>query len=303
MPAKKEVIIYIHGITPAPDPNLHKENFNTFENLLCKALEAKGKNYPAQRVDIEWGFDLPSIITKDKHLAKVERYLYQQVDETADKHWDFTLNPTRFIYNVIRKNFLLGFSDMFYYVSEDGKEQVRQNVLNTLLDNLPILKNDEVYYFTIVSHSAGTVIMHDVLFILFGGKSKSFLTSKSEIDKLETLQKFALNDQVFVKCFVTLGSPITPMIVRSGKLMDKMINNKKIPIDNMGIKKGPDGEYSKWLNFWDKDDVLSYPIKFLYDDPDNLVEDHYVDISDSFPDVHSAYWSSKKITEIVAEKY
>ena len=36
---KKNVIIYIHGITPSPDPKLHKENFNSFENLLCSALE------------------------------------------------------------------------------------------------------------------------------------------------------------------------------------------------------------------------------------------------------------------------
>ena len=303
MSKKKDVIIYIHGITPSPDPMLHKENFNSFENLLHNALDEKGKNYPAQRVEVEWGFNLPSISTKDKILADVERYLYQQVDEIADKHWDFTINPTRFIHNIIRKNFLLGFSDMFYYVSEDGKEQVRQNVFNTLLDNLPDLKDDEVFYFTIVSHSAGTVIMHDVLFILFGGSSDSYLKERSEIDKLEKVQRYAQNGQLFIKCFITLGSPITPMIVRSGKLLEIIHNNEKLSLDSIGIRKGPGGESSKWLNFWDKDDVISYPVEFLYKNPSSLLEDHYVDISDSFPDVHNAYWTSKKIAEIIAEKY
>lgn len=303
MPGKKEVIIYIHGITPSPDPKLHKENFNSFENLLCSALEKRGKNYPAQRVEVEWGFELPSISTKDKILAEVERYLYQQVDEIADKHWDFTINPTRFIYNAIRKNFLLGFSDMFYYVSEDGKAEVRQNVFNTLLDNLPDLKDDEVFNFTIVSHSAGSVIMHDVLYILFGGSSDSYLKERTEIDKLEKVQRYAQNGQLFIKCFITLGSPITPMIVRSGKLLEMIHNDEKLALDSIGIRKGPGGENSKWLNFWDKDDVISYPVEFLYQNPSGLLEDHYVDISDSFPDVHNAYWSSKKIAEIVAEKY
>ena len=303
MPEKKEVIIYIHGITPAPDPKLHKDNFNSFENLLCSALEKRGKNYPAQRVEVEWGFDLPSISTKDKHLSDVEKYLYQRVDELADKHWDFTIIPTRFIYNVIRKNFLLGFSDMFYYVSEDGKEQVRQNVFNTLLENLPDLKRDEVYCFTIVSHSAGTVIMHDILYILFGGSSKSFLKKRSEIAKLKKLQGYAKNDQLFIKCFITLGSPITPMIIRSGKLMEMIHNDEKLALESIGIRKGASGENSKWLNFWDKDDVISYPVEFLYKNPSGFLEDHYVDIGDSFPNVHNAYWSSKKIAEIVAEKY
>jgi len=306
MPSAREVIIYIHGITPAPDPQIHKRDYNSFETLLIAELHTRNKHYPRKRIDIEWGFDLPGITTKDRILAATERALFQKVDEISDKHFDTTVNPLRLLHYIIRKNFVLGVADMFYYVSEDGKAEVRRNVLNTLLDQLPPLGNDESYSFTIVSHSAGTVIMHDLLFIIFGGSSKSFLSGAAE-QRLRVLQDYAKAGKVFIKCFVTLGSPITPMIVRSGTLLDRIYNggklNGKLDLESIGIRTSATGASSRWLNFWDKDDVASFPVAFLYQDPDNLVEDHYVDIGDLFPDVHLAYWSSQKIAEIIADRY
>ncbi|MBL7127986.1 MAG: hypothetical protein ISS16_03275 [Ignavibacteria bacterium] len=298
---KKEVIIYIHGITPKKEPRDHSIEYNSFENLLQEAFEKKGKGYPSKRIDIEWGLNLPNVVTNDRILAGVEGWLCDQSEGIAKKECDFTLNPLRYLHYRIRENFLLGFADMFYYVSEDGKAELRQNVLNTLLKNLPGLKDDEVYSFTIVAHSAGTVIMHDVLFILFGGSSKNFLQDDS-LSKLERLQGYAQSGQLFIKCFVTLGSPITPMIIRSWTLMERIDKGELLEPYKIGIRNDALGR-SMWLNFWDKDDVISYPVKFLYDDPDNLIKDKYISICDCFPKAHNVYWTSKKIAEIVAEKY
>ena len=65
------------------------------------------------------------------------------------------------------------FSDIFYYISEDGKAAVRKNVLTKILNNLPTLKDNESYSFNIIAHSAGTVIMHDLLFIIFLQRKKT----------------------------------------------------------------------------------------------------------------------------------
>lgn len=49
--------------------------------------------------------------------------------------------------------------------------------------------------------------------------------------------------------------------------------------------------------------MIGFPVAFLYHNPDNLVEDFYLDIGDVFPRVHLAYWSTKRVAAIVAERY
>lgn len=296
-----EVIIYVHGITPSPTPGLHTADYDRFHDLLTQELSTLGKPLlkPENRIDIEWGYRGPNITTDDRILAETERYLYQKAEEEADKHWDVTINPLRLAYSAIRKSFLLGFTDMFYYISEDGKAEVRRNVLRSILNKLPPLPDDDRYSITIISHSAGTVIMHDLLYLIFGNGGNHFLERDSDIALLEKIRQYARNGRFQVRLFVTMGSPITSMIVRSKNLLEIINNNGdlhgKIQLDTIGIKK-----HARWLNFWDKDDIISYPVAFLYNNQNDLLEDCYVDVGDSFPDVHSAYWGAKDVAEKVA---
>jgi hypothetical protein len=301
----KEVVIFIHGITRSPEPVVHTQDYDDFEDLLKEEFKKRDKKYPSQRIDIEWGFKLPSITTGDRILADTEKYLYDNVKKISGDHFDFTINPLRFVFNNIRKEFFMGFADLFYYVSEDGKEEVRKNVFNTLLNKLSPLKDDESYTLTIVAHSAGSVIMHDILFILNGGSSKSFVTDPQDFQKLELLKSYAAQGKLRLKCFVTIGSPIAPLIVRSRKLLDLIYNNGaygKIDPEGIGLKVYPDFK-SIWLNFWDKDDIISSPVAFLYYDRNGHISDIYADIGDSFPSVHSKYWCSPKIAKTVAERW
>jgi len=300
--AEQNVIIYIHGITPAPAPGLHKRDYDSFAALLNDALTDLGKIPPEHRIDVEWGYRGPTIATDDKILAETERYLHQQAEEIADQNWDYTVNPLRMVYTTIRKSFMLGFSDMFYYIAEDGKEAVRQNVLSTILHKLQPLADGDSYAVTIVSHSAGTVIMHDLLYLIFGGGTKHFLKDPVDVNLLVKLKGLALNGRFRVRLFVTMGSPITPMIVRSKTLLET-INNKgqlngKIPLDTLGVTGN-----ARWLNFWDKDDIISYPVEFLYRNDNGFLRDCAVDIGDTFPDVHSAYWEAEEVARVVAERY
>ena len=306
MANSKDVIVYIHGITPAAQPKVHRQDYDALEALLKAELSARDKPYPEHRIDIEWGFEAPGISTNDRMLAPTERALLEKVEDIIGRHSDPTLNPLRLAHHAIRKNFMLGVADMFYYASEDGKAEVRQNVLNTLLDRLPPLAQGESYAWTIVAHSSGAAVMHDLLFIVFGGGSKSFLTGAAE-QKLQSLQEYARQGKVFIRCFITLGAPITPLIFRSGKMMGKIYNSGrldgKLDLDGIGIRVEPNGRRSRWLNFWDKDDVIGFPVAFLYHNPDNLVEDFYLDIGDVFPLVHLAYWSTRQVAAVIAERY
>ena len=305
MPGERDVIIYMHGITPARNPQPHRPDYDSLEALLQPAFEARGKRYPRFRIDMEWGFSAPGVTTQDRILADVERVLTEKVEALSQQAQDLTLNPLRPLHTLVRQNFILGLADMFYYVSEDGKAEVRQNILNTLLAKLPPLGADNVYGLTIVAHSAGAAIMHDLLYIIFGGSSKSFLTGDSA-GRLRVLQDYARQGKVLVRCFITLGAPITPLIVRSHNMLGKIHNqgrlDGRLDLAGIGIRAGPNGT-SRWLNFWDKDDPVSFPVAFLYDNPDGLVEDHHVDIGDIFPLVHLRYWSSKQIAEIIADRF
>lgn len=47
----KDVIVYIHGITPTSQPKVHHQDYDAFEALLKAELGARDKPYPEHRID------------------------------------------------------------------------------------------------------------------------------------------------------------------------------------------------------------------------------------------------------------
>ncbi len=60
----------------------------------------------------------------------------------------------------------------------------------------------------------------------------------------------------------------------------------------------------RWLNIWDKDDPIAWPVEALMDTPrgKQYAEDAYVDVSDFVGKAHDRYWRSRKVHEITAER-
>lgn len=307
----QDVIIYIHGITADGKPNGHKDQYDQFHNGLQKSLKVIGKQFNPIRIDIEWGHRYQTPNTGDKILADVEIKMFQEVKKRVKEAKDLTINPLRFVHHIIRENIFLGGSDLFYYISEDGKREVRQNVLLTIIDkinneiNTKKIQLNEELRFTIISHSAGSVIMHDLLFLMFGkGKKENFLPIPPQInhpnypahnENLIKIDNFLKQDNK-LNLFVTFGSPIAFLAVRSQNLLETYKDGKKIDEATIGIKND-----THWLNFWDVDDVLSAPVTFLYNNTKNLIQDFSPDFGDFFPSVHEKYWNSSYIHEKVAQ--
>jgi hypothetical protein len=319
----KNVLVFIHGITPAPEPSQQSSLYTEFLTRMQRAFTASQQKVPDNIINLYWGFNPhPNTESSGDHLlAPVERRLFQMIQEEQDRTAGIELNPFALIYRQIRKLFILGFADMFYYVSTQGKAQVQVRIFDSFLSQLPELKDNERYSFTIISHSAGTVIMQDLLYTIFGRNATDPLPQSYAREhakrpsaepapySLEQLRDLAADARIRIKCFVTLGSPIAPMIVRHQDVVEHIHNSGKaeigkLSLHDIGIRPSVVHADSKWLNFWDIDDVVSYPSEFLYDNKRKMLMDFRVRNAGLFTqDAHNHYWFSDDVARLISVHY
>lgn len=303
----KPLCFFLHGITPTRNPEEHNaKSYLPLYNLIKKY--DKNNLFPNEYIPLEWGWDFGQK-SEDRNLAEVEDLLYSEVDRECDEKHDFSLLfPARALNSSLRKYIFLGFADIFYYVSDDGEKALKEVLFRRLsreIDRVASSDPDCGIYLIFITHSAGTVIAHDFLFSLFAEGSARFLdNTDSAISFYNLIKRTENGADLRVGLFVTMGSPLAPLMVRSSSLMSKIASSgEKLAVLNpekIGIFPGSDEiPSSRWLNFWDIDDPISSPVRFLYDDPHNLIEDIYPDIGDLFPSVHGKYWTSVKIAEII----
>lgn len=109
--------------------------------------------------------------------------------------------------------------------------------------------------------------------------------------------------EIRVRRFYTFGTPLALSIFRKQKLIDIVLNHKKIGVEELGFSPDDDFSLPRWVNYWDKDDVCAYPVSFLYQTfgGRKVVEDKYMDVSDCVNKVHEKYFHSKKMAKDMAE--
>ena len=192
--------------------------------------------------------------------------------------------------------------DLFYYVSSDGERGVRNHVFEQIARAVNQLPHGQDLSLTLFTHSAGTVIAHDFLYHLFGAAA-SPLAAVSAQKEVLAVRDLVDAGSLRVRKLFTMGSPITPLVFRADSLLLKVVLGQKIDPAGLGLKPDPELGAPRWVNFWDRDDVISFPLAFNYAAVQNqaVVEDFYADIGDFFPAVHGKYWSSTKVAARMAE--
>jgi len=300
-----ELPVFIHGITPEEYPHSHNSEYDTLFHLVNKALARRGKTPfgPKTSIKVEWGWHSNQSQQNDRFLAKAERLIAKRARKATEEEWDWTLNPLRAIHLLLRRVILLGFADMFYYVSSDGERAVRTHVFNHLCKQIDVCHQKNTgknISLTFITHSAGSVIAHDLLYHLFGRPNPSPI--KPEVNKI---RKLAKNSTLRIRKLYTMGSPFTPLIFRADSLLTKIKNRQELDPEAIGLRAADKLKNPRWVNFWDKDDVLSYPVQFLYKKvkPKKVVEDKYIDLGDIFPLVHVKYWKSEELADYIAETF
>lgn len=363
----QEVVIYIHGITP--DEKLATiAKAKDFEDLRSihepenKAKVSHENEYMALRSGIsqrikddakqaswdqavhcftEWGWEYQESdaanLGASHRLADAQHELGQRVLRAIkDAYW------IKFIPLPIRKLTLYGMSDIFYYVSHDGRASIRARICHQIASQLrDILDEPSINIsLTLLGHSAGSVIALDLVSYLFTDdelfmeelieQARNLEKSKADAEKqrrsegglyrkidaviddsldfVEGLMKLksAKNDgRLTLKSLVTMGSPVSMMALRSDRrIKDLAYGGSRVSLESLGLKSSSDErEDDCWINIWNKSDPISFPVKPMMEES-NLVKDFCVRVLSLNPiKWHTGYWSSKKVQRLLARKW
>lgn len=295
----REVPVLLHGITPGEAPASHEEQYDALLENLAEAIPAAGKGpFGAAAVRLEWGWeDGGRNRWPDAGLAAAERAVRRGVDACEEPILDPTLNPARILHAALRRAFIHGFADLFYYVSADGEAALRDHLFGALAGALGDPGEGEGLSVTLFAHSAGAVVAHDFLYHLAGRPA-----AHPAAAPLRALRE---GGRLRVRRLYTFGAPLAPLMCRSASLLARLQQGRRLDPSDLALSPDPLLPGPRWLNFWDRDDLFAYPVAWAYGTPGvaPLVEDRYADLGDTFPAVHGRYWASRSVARAIAETW
>ena len=305
----QEIVFYIHGVSSDADGGEHPQQYQTLHDGIRGHMT--GNDWPDDFKGAEWGWQFDGGESKShRALATAQLSLSTEVLELLDRQSDFTLNPTRAVVNGLREIMLFGFADIFFYVSEDGKRAIRRTISDQLLEFIKLKSSpDSQLSLTLIGHSAGSTMAFDFLYYLFSQRSgHEFLASSEEnatLEGLDALKQLVHEKKLRLRRLVTMGAPISMTAFRSDALVEIFARGERLRPVDYGLESTlnglPDLEGPRWINIWDKDDPISFPIAPIMNSP--LAQDVYVDVSDFVSDAHTVYWESPRVHRTIASMW
>ncbi len=302
----ENLVYYIHGVTPQQNPGPHHSMYRQFH----QAVKTVHPDWPDQFDGAEWGWNPGADTPADQELlAQAQHQLGQRVLPAVEAAKDFSLNPARLALNQLREINFYGFSDMFYYVSNSGKESIRAAICRQLLAFLEKegISESSPKQITFIGHSAGAVIGFDLLFHLFHPtfppySNHCFVDHDAKAQSLK-LRELAQSGQLKLRRLFTMGNPLTAMALRHNRVVEAIAAGEKLNPEHYGFLPDADLPGPRWLNLWDLDDALSWPVEALMDTDNGMVKDVYVNVSSWITRAHNAYWTSGNAHNAIAENW
>jgi len=146
----------------------------------------------------------------------------------------------------------------------------------------------------ILAHSFGSIIMSDYIYDL---QKKQANAADGNVEGLSHLEQFHT-----LAGFITFGTPLALFSLQEGSDFAKPIKvvGERLPET---IKKRV-----KWNNYYDKDDVIAYPIKGINEAYGEVVHDDYeINVGGATtswnPACHNGYWEDKDFYKPVAKYF
>lgn len=320
----RQLLFYLHGILSSPgkeEPG-HTRTAREFHALLTQQLRQMGKEGLSlaarlQPIVLHWGHRAAGLKPRpDSRLSEAEAFLSARTDlrrhrQRVDR--GLPLGATwllrKKLVTPLRGTIIEGLGDLIYYTSPEGESAIRLTLYEQLFAHL-FSRGDkapnEPISFSIVSHSAGAVIAFDLLFGLFaqpkhlgGGAHPDHaldrVGGKRVASRLRMFRGLAKRGKVRLNSFVTMGSLLPIFFLRRQRLLDQLAKGGLLQAEAIGLK----GQ-GRWLNAWDEDDPAAFPVKGLFRDPENRIQDLQVDTADLIPAAHSNYWRNADLLRAVA---
>lgn len=213
------------------------------------------------------------------------------------------LNPVRFLHYFV--TFFLG--DVTAYVSKNDNhirstfwQQSKQAMLNGS--------------YSIIAHSLGSVIAFDFLYnsiecdeLFLPNPDKSSANSAIEQSLVHSeTTEFQQNQAKIVgnfQNFFTFGSTIGLFMMRQGNLWRKEPTFSDIV--NPVIQANGAQNLRSWLNFYDREDILAYPLENLFNrNPQNVdraLKDIAVQTGNLVINSHINYWQNNDMARKIAQ--
>jgi hypothetical protein len=316
--ARKAVnaVIFIHGITTELDP---PNPVTKYYRPMWSAVSTMIPGFkPADWLPIfvQWGNvfagDAPPF-RPDQKLSLAERRITLATTENirplpGSAKLDFGWPGVRQLLTATRRRLSCGLTDAIYYASTEGEGHVRKIVYGQVLEALrPLLVAGCAVRLHVIAHSLGNAVAHDFLYGIFNSKKTSDFSSGQVANRVHRktfldLRQMAKGSQARVTfgSFSSMASPMPFFVVRKQGMVDRLAKGgSSLDAAHIGIR-GKQGGL-RWKIFYDKDDLLGFPTRNLYQDPHGAIGDFNVSTG-SMPIVaHRSYWGNAVVRRETAE--
>lgn len=315
-----EVAIFVHGISPSKEDSDSDESYQKLVKNLEKYYGLLG-SLPfdkSRMIYIKYG----SLKNREAGQDNISDYLtamQRKVGEEDNKIWKQTEDdPPSMLRSVawrgVREVLLYGVSDAFYYNSPEGGNDIRRTILlqinknlmdNKILDENGMLPEGKKISFTIFAHSLGGIVMYDILRSIFIDVDNLKVSyPQDDVNSIvEGLHLLRESGRLRIRKFYTFGTQISMMFFKYPDSIKTLRNNQLQDISAI-FPPSDQIDDPRWLNFWDKDDILGFPFEFLFQKRDQtgnkILKDVAVDAGDYLP--HVQYWDNKTMAvEIIKD--
>jgi hypothetical protein len=313
------VLVQIHGMVTARDPDDPSPAYRIFRDALRARRPALNALLPeASCIEVNWGHALPGVplaqLRPDQRLTAAQRRAgdltrYKVLEDAPSDLNVITTNLFEkvglpvvrgLIEDTREQVFLRGLGDVAYYCSPDGEKQVRLVVYDQILSGLTAHSAAPEVRLHLVGHSLGVTIAHDFLFGLFNpdpNYQPGFLSYATPAQKAAFTQwrARAQAGTLTLGSFNAAASQLPVTLMRNQALIDQIAADNFLNPAVLGIV----SDRVRWQLFYERDDILGFPSRSLYD-PANAIRE--VQVSTAFlpPETHTDYWTDDEVIERTA---
>lgn len=328
--ATVNVLVMLHGITLSSTALDHATQYRGFWGALQRWQPDLTRALTT--VQIEWGHEPPNAelgaLRDDQKIMRAEntidaRTRYDEVrGDPSPYHHRLEDRPalglglltealSRF---VLRPHVLTpfkqrvmvhGFSDALYYSSPDGERAVRRVVYRQVLERLEPYRDDTVRLH-VASHSLGVTVAFDFLFGLFETfkETPGFVRDHqndpvmaASVERYRFWREKRKVGELLLGSKASAGGQLPLLMMRKQSVVDMLAANQLLDAGVIGIRPG---DPLKWKIFYDPDDALGFPTRWLFGEQAAIQE--YEVETGWFPvRAHTEYWRNERVQREVAQ--